>query len=50
MPNHMSASGLWLAPALTHTLSDQWDGRGAGDTVSCLFPVAGGFPYLLLGL
>ena len=30
--NHLSASGLWLAPHLTHTPSVQAVGRGAGDT------------------
>ena len=29
--NQESASGLQLALLLTHTPSDQWDGRGAGD-------------------
>ena len=32
--NHLSASGLWLAPQLTHAPSDQCDDRGAGDTMS----------------
>ena len=30
--NHLSTSGLWSAPLLTHTLSGQRDNRGAGDT------------------
>ena len=32
--NHLSASGLRLAPHLTHALSVQAVGRGAGDTCS----------------
>ena len=32
IPNHVSASRLQLAPPLTHTLSDQWDGQGASNT------------------
>ena len=30
--NHLSASGLRLAPQLTHTSSGQHDNRGAGDS------------------
>ena len=30
--NHLSASGLQLAPQLTHAPSDQCDDRKAGDT------------------
>ena len=38
--NHLSASGLRLAPQLTHTLSDQYDDCGAGD----ITPPLGGWP------
>ena len=38
--NHLSASGLWLAPHLTHTPSVQAVGRGAGD----ITPPLGGWP------
>ena len=31
IPNDMSASGLQLAPLLTHATSDQWDSCGASD-------------------
>ena len=32
--NHLSASGLWLAPHLTHALSSHCDDREAGDNLS----------------
>ena len=40
--NHLSASGLWLAPHLTHALSGQHNDRGAGD----ITPLLGGWPTM----
>ena len=40
--NHLSASGLRLAPHLTHALSAQAVGRGAGDMVDKVADSFGG--------
>ena len=47
--NHLSASGLRLAPHLTHAPSCQPDGRGAGDTFCSLWVSAYTFPGIVVG-
>ena len=40
--NHLSASGLRLAPQLTHAPSDQYDDHGAGDKLIHLWRISFG--------